>query len=65
VGATFALQREGHAITVTRQGSAGPWKLLLAGIISVGSVAGGAAESAPQGVIVTPAEDVERVSIAL
>ncbi|HSH77307.1 MAG TPA: alpha-xylosidase, partial [Herpetosiphonaceae bacterium] len=61
----YEVQRAGQMITVDRQGSPMPWRLLLAGIASVAEVDGGAHEAGPQGTLITPTGDVERLRIAL
>ncbi|MFN2272417.1 MAG: alpha-xylosidase [Anaerolineae bacterium] len=65
VDATFEVQRQGNEIAVERQGASKPWRLLLVGVKSVASVEGGTAESSPEGVVVTPAKDANRLRISL
>ncbi|MFL7791956.1 MAG: TIM-barrel domain-containing protein, partial [Anaerolineae bacterium] len=65
VDATFEVQRQGNEIAVERQGASKPWRLLLVGVKSVASVEGGTAESSPEGVVVTPAKDTNRLRISL
>jgi len=61
----YEVQRAGQMITVDRQGSPMPWRLLLAGIASVAEVDGGAHEAGAEGTLITPTRDVERLRIAL
>jgi alpha-D-xyloside xylohydrolase len=54
VDVTFEVSRSGKTITITRQGSAKPWQVLLAGVPSA-AVEGGTSEATPQGVLVKAA----------
>jgi alpha-D-xyloside xylohydrolase len=65
VDVTFEVKREGRTMTVEQHGISGRWQLLLVGIKSIASVAGGAAESSTQGVLVTPAPDADCLRISL
>lgn len=65
VEATFRTSREGNLLTAEWQGATKRWQLLLAGIATVAAVEGGTAESSPQGVLIRPAENVERLRILL
>jgi alpha-D-xyloside xylohydrolase len=65
VDVMFEVKREGRTITVEGYGTAKRWQLLLVGIEAVASVEGGAAESSPRGVLVTPAHDADCLEITL
>jgi alpha-D-xyloside xylohydrolase len=65
VDATFEVRRAGDEIAVERQGASKPWRLLLVGVESVASVKGGTVKSSPEGVMVTPAKDADRLKISL
>jgi alpha-D-xyloside xylohydrolase len=65
VETTFVTQRKGSTITVERQGVFKPTRLLLAGIQSIASAEGGAAEQTPQGMLVTLSPDEVKVKILL
>jgi alpha-D-xyloside xylohydrolase len=65
VETTFEVQREGRTITVERHGRSKQWQLLLVGIESIASVEGGAVESSPKGVLVTPTHDANWLRISL
>jgi alpha-D-xyloside xylohydrolase len=62
---SFTVSRDGSTITVEKHGKAGVWQILLAGILSVASVEGGAAAPAPRGVLITPKSDAEILRIML
>jgi alpha-D-xyloside xylohydrolase len=63
VDATFSVAREGETIHVAREGAARPWQLLLIGVTTVASVAGGTAERSAQGVLVAAEPGGARMSI--
>jgi alpha-D-xyloside xylohydrolase len=62
---TFEVKHEGRTITVERQGLSKRWQLLLVGIESIASIEGGTVEGSPKGVLVTPANDADCLSISL
>lgn len=61
----FDVRRAGRTITVERQGADQPWQLLLVNLAEIASVEGGSVAQAPEGVLVTAAQDVDRLSITL
>ena len=63
--ATFEVRREDRKITVEKQGACERFQVLLAGIPSVASVEGGAAESTQQGTLVTPLDGADGLRILL
>jgi alpha-D-xyloside xylohydrolase len=65
VEATFEVKREGRSMIVQRSGVSKPWQLLLVGIHSIASVAGGSPESMGQGVLVRATHDTDRLDISL
>jgi alpha-D-xyloside xylohydrolase len=65
VDATFEVRREGRLISVEPHEAFKPWQLLLVGVPSVASVEGGAAESTPQGTLVTPTAGADGLTILL
>lgn len=60
-----AASREGSVITVTHEGAAKPWSLVLRGISGVASVVGGTAEPAAEGVRIVPNEIGSTLRIVL
>ena len=65
VDATFAVRREGHTITVEKQGVCVRFQVLLVGVPSVASVEGGMAEGTQRGTLVTPVDGAKGLSILL
>jgi alpha-D-xyloside xylohydrolase len=65
VDATFEVGRRGDTITIERQGTARRWQVLLVNVTSVGSVEGGTAGESPQGVLVQPTGDRDRIQVRL
>jgi alpha-D-xyloside xylohydrolase len=65
VDVTFEVKRQGDTITVERQGAVKRWQVLLINVPSAASVEGGTASASPQGVLVTPAGDANRLKISL
>src|SRR5436853_7367486 len=65
VDVSFTVRREGPTISVAHDGPAKPWRIALIGIAEIASVAGGTAESGPQGVLVTPTREIDQLSISL
>jgi len=65
VDATFEVRRQGATLTVECRGTARRWQVLLVNITSVGSVEGGTACKSPQGVLVKPAGDKDRIQVRL
>ena len=63
--AAFILERGNGQLEVTREGAAKPWQLLLVGAAAVKSVSGGAAESTPRGVLITPSGMEAKVRVTL
>lgn len=53
--ATFAVKRTGNVITVTCDGHAAQWRLLLVGLAAV-TTAGGTVEQTPGGVLIAPTD---------
>jgi hypothetical protein len=62
--ATFEVERAGGTISITRQGGAKPWQVLLAGAGSIRSVEGGEAQETPQGILLKAAEDTHELRIS-
>ena len=65
VTATFAVTREGRAITVEQQGAAHNWRVLLVNVTMQAAVDSGKATHTPQGLLVTPMGDASRLRIQL
>jgi alpha-D-xyloside xylohydrolase len=65
VGATVEARRTGSRIEVSVQGSTGPWSVLLRGIETVASVAGGTAQADGLGVRVVPDAGTRSVTVRL
>jgi alpha-D-xyloside xylohydrolase len=65
VEATFEVRREGRNISVQRDGSSKPWQLVLVGVHSIASVAGGSLESSAHGALVRAAHETDRLDILL
>jgi alpha-D-xyloside xylohydrolase len=63
--ATWTVRREGPTIAVTRHGAAAPWQLLLINVHAIDEVNGGTYTPSAQGVLVTPAPDVDTLYIRL
>jgi alpha-D-xyloside xylohydrolase len=64
VDVTFEVSRSGKAVTFTRQGGAKPWQVLLAGVPVIAGVEGGKREATDQGVLITPAADSVKITLA-
>lgn len=62
---TFVVRRVGDEIVVTWQGAPKHWRLLLAGVASIPFVNGGVASDGAHGVLIAPAEGVNKMSIRL
>jgi alpha-D-xyloside xylohydrolase len=65
VAATFTVRRERETITGTRHGAAAPWQLLLVNIHAIDGVDGSTVTQSEQGVLITPAPDVDELHIRL
>jgi len=65
VDQTFILRRQEAALEVERTGSVKSWQLLLVGLRSLPGVEGGAAETTPSGVLVTPDAKGEHLLVRL
>ena len=62
---TFAVTRRDGVIKVEKQGKSEDWKLLLVGISKIASVIGGVSERCSQGVLVTPAGNMDTLQVLL
>jgi len=62
---TFSTERTGETLTITWKGSPLRWQVLMAGIPTVTSVAGGSADSGQEGTLVRPAFNATQISVIL
>ena len=58
-------ERQGEQITVSVEGDAKGWQVLLVGIFSVASVTGGSSKSSEQGMRIQPEEGAKSVKVRL
>ncbi|MCB0182593.1 MAG: hypothetical protein KDI62_30510, partial [Anaerolineae bacterium] len=65
VTTTFEVTREGERIVVTGWGNIKRWQIHLVGIDAVEPVAEAEVTLSPQGVIVTPPPETDRLEIVL
>jgi alpha-D-xyloside xylohydrolase len=61
--ASFQTRRDAERVTVTADGDARGWRVLMVGATDVGDLDGGTAEIVPEGVLLTPADGGHVVTV--